>query len=282
MPGLTVDVYGDILVAEFNTAGLDLWKNEIVSALKKHFPAHAVFERSDSDLRIKEGLEASIGVLAGEGVSEKIEVLENGLRFFVDVKSGQKTGFFLDQRDNRAIAGKLAKNKKVLNAFAYTGGFSVYAAAGGAKETVSVDISEQAVELGKKNFEVNGISSERNKWIKADVFEFLRKDESEFDFIVLDPPAFCKHKAQTNQAARGYKDINLQAIKKMAPGGLLFTFSCSSFISADLFQKIIFSSASDAKRDVRILRKTSHPFDHPINIYHPEGEYLKGLLCEVL
>ncbi len=282
LSGLTVDIYGDFLVVEFNTAGIDAWKPVIVKILRKYFPAFSIFERSDSDLRKWEGLKRSVGVLAGSEPPAAIEILENGIKFGVDIEGGQKTGFFLDQRESRAVVRDLSAGKRVLNCFAYTGGFSVYAAKGGAKEVVSVESSEPAVAMGRKNFERNGIGAEHGVWAQTDVFDYLRATKKEFDMIILDPPAFCKNKNQVQDAARGYKDINLQALRQLPKGGLLFTFSCSSYITPDLFQKIIFGAASDAKRDVRILKKTSHAFDHPINIYHPEGEYLKGLLCEVL
>ncbi|MFH1801060.1 MAG: class I SAM-dependent rRNA methyltransferase [Candidatus Omnitrophota bacterium] len=282
LPGLVVDVYGDFLVAEFNTAGIDAWKPAIVKCLQKYFPAHSIFERSDSDLRKWEGLKRSVGVLTGKELPEAIEVLENGLLFGVDIKGGQKTGFFLDQRESRQYVRGISAGKRVLNCFAYTGGFSVYAAKGGAREVVSVESSESAVAMGRKNFERNQLGADAGVWAQQDVFDYLRTTKKEFDMIILDPPAFCKSKSQVQHAARGYKDINLQALRQLPRGGLLFTFSCSSYITPDLFQKIVFGAASDAKRDVRILKKTSHAFDHPINIYHPEGEYLKGLLCEVV
>ena len=281
LSGLVVDVYGDFLVVEFNTAGIDAWKPVVVKCLQKYFPSHSIFERSDSDLRKWEGLKRSVGVLSGKEPPEAIEIREHGLLFGVDVKGGQKTGFFLDQRESRAVVRDLSAGKRVLNCFAYTGGFSVYAAKGGAKEVVSVESSEPAVVMGRKNFERNRLGAEQSVWAQQDVFDYLRATKKEFDMIILDPPAFCKSKSQVQHAARGYKDINLQALKQLPKGGLLFTFSCSSYITPDLFQKIIFGAASDVKRDVRILKKTSHAFDHPINIYHPEGEYLKGLLCEV-
>jgi 23S rRNA (cytosine1962-C5)-methyltransferase len=282
LSGLTVDVYGDFLVAEFNTAGIDAWKPVIVKCLQKYFPTHSIFERSDSDLRKWEGLKRSVGVLVGSEPPEAIEIRENGLLFGVDIKEGQKTGFFLDQRESRECVRGISAGKRVLNCFAYTGGFSVYAAKGGAREVVSVESSESAVAMGRKNLDRNGLGADASVWAQQDVFDYLRATKKEFDMIILDPPAFCKSKSQVQHAARGYKDINLQALRQLPKGGLLFTFSCSSYITPDLFQKIVFGAASDAKRDVRILKKTSHAFDHPINIYHPEGEYLKGLLCEVV
>ncbi len=281
LPGLIVDVYGDFLVAQFLTAGIEAWRGAIVQSLRKQFPACGIFEKSDSDLRKWEGLQRSVGVLAGDEPPETVEILENGISFGVDLRGGQKTGFFLDQRESRAAVRDLSAGKRVLNCFAYTGGFSIYAAKGGAQEVVSVESSESAVELGRKNCLRNQVEDKRSVWAQQDVFDYLRATNREFDLIILDPPAFCKNKQQIQQAARGYKDINLQALKLVSKGGLLFTFSCSSYISPDLFQKILFGAAADARRDVRILRKTSHAFDHPINVYHPEGEYLKGFLCEV-
>ena len=281
LPGLIVDVYGDFLVAQFLTAGIEVWKKTIVQSLRKLFPASGIFEKSDSDLRKWEGLQRSVGVLAGGEPPETLEILENGMSFGVDIRGGQKTGFFLDQRESRAAVRDLSSGKRVLNCFAYTGGFSIYAAKGGAREVISVEASESAVQLGRVNEQKNGVSDKCSVWAQQDVFDYLRASNREFDLIILDPPAFCKNKQQIQQAARGYKDINLQALKQISKGGLLFTFSCSSYITPDLFQKILFGAAADAKRDVRIIRKTSHAFDHPINIYHPEGEYLKGLLCEV-
>ncbi len=279
LPGLIVDRYADYLVVQVLTLGMEKWKNVIVKILAAEFPVKGIFEKGDMEARKFEGLEKCVGKLSGEEPPDYIEVLENGVRFVVDIHRGQKTGFFLDQRDNRELVRRHSRGKRVLNCFAYTGGFSVYAALGGASETVSVESSEPALNTARVNFEKNNIKD--FQLVREDVFDYLRSVRQEFDFVVLDPPAFCKNKQQIQQAARGYKDINMSAIKRLAPGGLLFTASCSSYITPDLFQKIVFGAAKDARRDVRILAKTSHPFDHPINIYHPEGEYLKGLLCEV-
>lgn len=281
LPGLIVDVYGDFLVAQFLTSGIEVWKETIIRCLLKRYPAHGIFEKSDSDLRKLEGLQRSVGVLAGSAPPETVEILENGIPFEVDIRGGQKTGFFLDQRESRAAVRDLSAGKRVLNCFAYTGGFSIYAAKGGAQEVVSVEASEPAVQLGRRNCSKNQVDDKRAVWAQQDVFDYLRAANREFDLVILDPPAFCKNKQQIQQAARGYKDISLQALKLISKGGLLCTFSCSSHITPDLFQKILFGAAADAKRDVQIVRKTSHAFDHPINVYHPEGEYLKGLFCEV-
>jgi 23S rRNA (cytosine1962-C5)-methyltransferase len=274
-----VDRYGDYLVVQVLTLGMEKWKQTFVKILAAELPVKGIFEKGDTEARKFEGLEKCAGKLVGEEPPDYIEVEENGVRFVVDIHRGQKTGFFLDQRDNRELVRSHSRNKRVLNCFAYTGGFSVYAALGGASETVSVESSEPALNTARVNFEKNGIKD--FQLVREDVFDYLRSVRQEFDFVVLDPPAFCKNKQQIQQAARGYKDINMSAIKRLAPGGLLFTASCSSHITPDLFQKIVFGAAKDARRDVRILAKTSHPFDHPINVYHPEGEYLKGLLCWV-
>lgn len=279
LPGLIVDRYADYLVVQFLTAGMEAWKPTIIDILQRELAVKGIFEKDDSEWRGWEGLEKRVGKLTGEEPPDFVEILENGYTFVVDIHGGQKTGFFLDQRENRRRLGEISQGKRVLNGYAYTGGFSVYAAKNGTAETVSVDSSKPALNTAKVNLEKNGLSLEKNTLVHEDVSHYLRSVRQEFDIIVLDPPAFAKSKHQVQQAARGYKDINLQALKRLAPRGCLFTFSCSSFIEPDLFQKIVFSAAKDARRDVRIIAKTSHAFDHPINIYHPEGEYLKGLLC---
>ncbi len=300
LPGLIVDRYADYLAVQFLTAGMEKLKPEILSALKEVCPAKGIYEHDDESMRKFEGLGKGQGMLAGDKVPDYVEIEEYGHRFLVDVKEGQKTGFFLDQRENRKLAGDFAKGKRVLNCFAYTGGFSIYAAKAGALSVTSVEIQERAINTMKSNFELNGFPSPlssptgrgepacragrgegKYRFVRQDVFDFLREERDTYDLIILDPPAFCKHQSQIQQAARGYKDINLQAMKRLAPDGLLFTFSCSSHITPDLFQKIVFGAAKDAGRLVQIIQKTSHAFDHPINIYHPEGEYLKGLVVRV-
>lgn len=279
LPGLIVDRYGDFLIAQFLTAAMDRWKPMIVKILQKVISPRGIFEKDDESLENWEGLPKRMGKLIGVEPPDFIEITENGIKFLVDIHRGQKTGFFLDQRDNRRLVGSLSRGRRVLNCFSYTGGFSVYAAKGGASEVVSVETSEPANNTAAENFRVNGIDASKHPIVHEDVFDYLRSTRQEFDLVVLDPPAFCKSKHQIQQASRGYKDINLQAIKRLSPGGLLFTCSCSSYIDPDLFQKIIFAAAKDARRNVRILSKTSHGVDHPISIYHPEGEYLKGILC---
>lgn len=280
LPGLIVDRYSEYLVMQVSTAGMEQWKHLFVDILQKQTGVRSIFEKNDSDWREWEGLEKITGKLAGEEPPSFVEIKENGLNFVVNVQEGQKTGFFLDQRDNRALIGRLAKGKRVLNCFAYTGGFSVYAAKGGAAETVSVEVSDEALNTARVNFERNQIPLDHHQFVCEDVFDYLRSSRQEFDLIILDPPAFCKSKQQIMQATRGYKDINLFAMKRLTPGGLLYTASCSSHIDPLLFQKIVFGAAKDARKNLRILARTSHPVDHPVSIYHPEGEYLKGLLCE--
>lgn len=281
LPGLIVDRYADYLVVQFQTAGMEQWKETILSILETKAPARGIYEKDDSEMREWEGLEKRVGLLRGDEPPDYVEIEENGVKFIVDIHTGQKTGFFLDQRDNRKLVGELARGKRVLNCFAYTGGFSVYAALGGASRVVSVETSERALNTCRVNFEQNQIQGKDFLFEQKDTFDYLRETEEAFDLIVLDPPAFAKSKDHVMQASRAYKDVNLWAMKRLAEGGLFYTASCSSYVNPDLFQKIIFAAAKDARREVRILKKTSHSFDHPINVYHPEGEYLKGLLCWV-
>ena len=281
LPGLIVDRYGDYLGVQILTAGMENWREALAGLLMKLTGCRGIYEKGDVDSRHKEGLERRSGPLAGAEPPETVEILENGRRFLVDLHEGQKTGFFLDQRDNRALLAGYSRGRRVLNCFSYTGGFSVYAAQAGASRVVSVEISQTAQQLAEKNFDVNGLKGDY-AFEKRDVFDYLRETSELFELIILDPPAFCKHPQQVMQASRGYKDINLCAFKKLVPGGLIFTASCSSFIPADLFQKILFAAAKDAGREIQIVAKTSHAPDHPVSLYHPEGEYLKGFLLRVL
>ncbi len=282
LPGLIVDKYADFLLVQFQTLGMDKLKPFILEALNSLVRPKGIYERADAKVGELEGIVRTSQVLAGDKPPELIQIKEYGKSFLVDIMKGQKTGFFLDQRENRKLVGEHSKGKRVLNCFSYTGGFSIYAALAGAQSVTSVEISEHASELAKKNFELNKLTGDHYKFVSKDVFDFLREaNKEEYDLIVLDPPAFCKGKGDVQKASRGYKDINLQAMKHLSSGGLLFTFSCSSHIDPDLFQKIVFAAAKDAKKDVKILSKICHPWDHPMNIYHPEGEYLKGLVCAV-
>lgn len=283
LPGLIVDQYGEYLVVQFLTAGIERWKNEVLTALKEITGLENLYERSDVDVRKLEGLPERTGLLSGEEPSEAVEILENGSRFLVDIKHGQKTGFYLDQKDNRRKLGKFARLKTVLNCFSYTGGFTVYALRGGAAAVLSIDSSEEANHLAQENVALNIPDETRAEWISGDVFKELRtlRDRGRmFDVIVLDPPKFASTSAQVNAAARGYKDINLLAFKLLNPGGTLFTFSCSGGVGRELFQKIVADAALDAGVQACILGQLSQGADHPIALNFPEGEYLKGLICK--
>lgn len=281
LPGLTVDLYGDYLSVQIHAIGMERWKDVILKILQEEIPLKGIYEKMDAEWRKIEGLKGKPGLLWGAEPPDELEILENGLKFLVDIKHGQKTGFFLDQRENRKLVGEHSRGKKLLNCFSYSAGFSVYGARGGALSTVSVDSSDTALNLASKNLTLNGFSEKDHRCLHTDVFQYLRQGNEPFDFIVLDPPAFCQSKAHVDNASRAYKDVNMIAMKRLSEGGLLFTASCSSFISVDLFQKILFGAAKDTGKNIRILAKTGHPFDHPVNIYFPEGEYLKGFLCRV-
>ena len=282
IPGLIVDQYADWLIVQFLTAGVEKWKKQIVENLAALTSLHNIYERSDVDVRILEGLQETSGVLLGAEPPTEIEIIENGLRFLVDIRKGHKTGFYLDQRNNRSAVQKYSNGKRVLNCFSYTGAFAVYCLAGGAEEVISIDSSGDVLELGKRNVALNELPAEKAKWLCADVFQELRamRDRREsFDLIILDPPKFAPTNAQVNSAARGYKDINLLAFKLLNPGGFLATFSCSGGVDRALFQKIVADAALDAGVEAQILEQLSQAPDHPIALNFPEGEYLKGLIC---
>ncbi len=284
LPGLVVDKYRDVLVVQILTAGMERFRGVILDTLKEHIKPLCIYEKSDLLMRKKEGLEAQNGPLFGS-LSNPVEILENGIKFLVDVEVGQKTGFYLDQRDNRKELGKFALGKKVLNVFSYTGGFSIYALTNGANFVLNVEFSENAVEMAKKIHMLNGIHDERQGYIIGDAFEVLRdllSHSKQFDIIILDPPKFAQSQSQLKNAIRGYKDINLLGIKLLKPGGLLFTFSCSGSVDIDLFSKIINWSAMDAKKSIQIVKRLSQPIDHPFLPNFPESEYLKGLVVRVL
>jgi 23S rRNA (cytosine1962-C5)-methyltransferase len=283
LPGLIVDRYGDVLVMQIGSAGPERWRDTIADILHDLCEPICIYERSDSDSRELEGLEPHNGALRGT-LPDNVEVIENGLRFSVDVAAGQKTGFYLDQRGNRTLTETLARDKEVLNCFCYTGGFSLYALRGGAKSVLSIDASAEALQLAQRNLELNGLEPSRAEWQCADVFQALRtlRDQGrKFDLIILDPPKFAPTAAFAEKAARGYKDINLLGFKLLRPGGLLCTYSCSSGISADLFQKIIAGAALDAGVDAQIVHHLHASADHPVLLSFPEGEYLKGLVLRV-
>ncbi len=283
LPGLVVDRYADVLVVQLLTAGAEFWREVMVEALVKITGVQTVVERSDVDVRSLEGLEPRSGMLRGDA-SGPIEIAENGLRFQVDVVNGQKTGFYIDQRRNRQRVGQLAAGRDVLNCFCYTGGFSVYALKNGAKSVTSVDSSADALEMGRRHVDLNGLPADKAEWIEGDVFKELRtlRDQGRsFDMVILDPPKFAPTAAQAERAARGYKDINLLAFKLLNPGGILATFSCSGGISADLFQKIVAGAALDAGVDARIVQTMTQGADHPVALAFPEGAYLKGLILQL-
>jgi 23S rRNA (cytosine1962-C5)-methyltransferase len=282
LPGLVVDRYGEFLVCQFYTAGIDRLKGIVVDALMNLFKPRGIYDKSEGGVRDEEELPPSVGVLAGEEPPELIRIEENGIRFLVDIRKGQKTGFFLDQRDNRALLSSLARDRAVLNCFAYTGGFAAYALMAGAKRVVSVESSKPALELARQIFELNGLSIGERDLVRADVFSFLKNCAEEFDIIIVDPPSLAHRRADVEAAAGGYKFLNLHALRLLQPGGMLLTFSCSSHISPDLFQKIVFGAAVDAGRRVQIVKRLGHAPDHPVSLHHPEGDYLKGLLLKVL
>ena len=280
LPGVTVDRYGDWYVGQFTTAGAERRKEMIATILLNLWPAKGFFERSDADSRQHEGLPASSGVLAGEEPPETIEIAENGCRYLVDVRAGHKTGFYLDQRDNRAAVAAYAAGRDVLNVFSYTGGFGVAALAAGAKSVTNVDISAPALELAKRNFALNGLPDVA-EFIEGNAFEVLRKfrdSRRSFDLVILDPPKFADNKNRVMGALRGYKDLNLLAMKLLAPGGYLATFSCSGLVTPELFRKVVGEAAVDAKRDFQIVRSLRQATDHPESVFFPEGLYLKGLI----
>jgi 23S rRNA (cytosine1962-C5)-methyltransferase len=282
LPGLILDRYADFFVCQFFTAGMESFKEDIIAALSELTSPTGIFERSEGRVREEEGIESSIGVLAGEPPPDVISIAENGHKFLVDVRRGQKTGFFLDQRDNREFLSTLTRDRSVLNCFAYTGGFSVYAFAGGAKEVVTFDSSMPALEIAERNLELNGLTDPPGELIKGDAFAYLKETDSKFDIIVLDPPSLAHKRSDIDAATGGYKFLNLHALKHLNPGGLLITFSCSQHLPTDLFQKVVFGAAVDARRKVSIIKRLGPPIDHPISLHHPEGEYLKGLALRAL
>jgi 23S rRNA (cytosine1962-C5)-methyltransferase len=277
-PGLIVDVYNTTVVFSIATAGMEKQKNHILNALIFQLKPTLIYEQSESRSRTLEGLENRNGIMFGENKSGAVEIMENGLKFEVDVVSGQKTGFFLDQRINREKIGALSCDAQVLNCFSYTAAFSVYCAEGGAKRVVSLDISKPACIAARKNLHLNWFPTENHPVIEADVFTYLRNIQENFSMIILDPPAFAKNKRDVAKATRGYKEINLQAIKHLTTGGVLATFSCSNFIEEDIFYKIVLSAARDAGADLQLLARLEAGPDHPVLLGHPEGRYLKGLL----
>ena len=294
LPGLVIDVYGQTAVMQAHSVGMHVCRKELAKALKEVMGGslQAIYYKSETTLPFKAQLGQENGFLLGESHDDVAR--ENGLKFHIDWLKGQKTGFFVDQRDNRALVEHYAKGRKVLNMFCYTGGFSVYAMRGGAELVHSVDSSAKAVELVDANMELNFPGDSRHEAFAEDAFKFMEKPPSvspkgedkgngkwPYDLIILDPPAFAKHKDALHNALRGYTKLNCKAFEKIQPGGILFTFSCSQAVNKDQFRMAVFTAAAMAKRKVRILHQLHQPADHPINIYHPEGEYLKGLVLYV-
>ncbi|HJW04172.1 MAG TPA: class I SAM-dependent rRNA methyltransferase [Azospira sp.] len=285
LPGVICDQYGDTLSLQLTSAGGEKWRKAIVGALVKATGCARIYERSDSDVRGLEGLQPVVGWLHGEAPEGDLSILENGVRLGVDVVGGHKTGFYLDQRENRLLTGRLAEGRSVLNCFCYTGGFSLQALAGGATSVLSIDSSGPALASARRNVAANPqLPADQAEWWEADVFDALRELKSagrKFDLIILDPPKFAPSAAHAERAARAYKDINILGFRLLNPGGLLFTYSCSGGIGVELFQKIVSGAAVDAGVDARILRRLAAGPDHPVSVHFPEGEYLKGLLCQV-
>ena len=283
LPGLVIDIYGDVAVVQAHSVGMYRSRQAICEALRTVYGDRlaAVYDKRAQTLPYKAETGAVDGYLYGGGASTERIVTEHGNRFHVDWGVGQKTGFFLDQRENRALVGHYSAGRTVLNTFSYTGGFSVYALAGGAREVVSVDSSATAVALAVRNAELNFGPDVHHEGVASDVFDYLKTTDKQFDLIILDPPAFAKHHKVLGNATKGYTRLNARALSQIAPGGILFTFSCSQAVSRELFRTTVFTAAAIAGRRVRILHQLTQPADHPVNIYHPEGEYLKGLVLYV-
>jgi 23S rRNA (cytosine1962-C5)-methyltransferase len=284
LPGLVVDRYGDWLVLQSLTLGIEVWKATIAGLLTELLSPRGVYERSDVDVRKHEGLGPVTGCLAGETPPERLIVREDGLQFVTDVLHGHKTGFYLDQRDNRRRVAAYCSGRDVLNVFSYTGGFGVYARRAGASSVINVDSSHEALERAEENLRLNDLARADDEQIEGDAFQVLRGLRQEgraFDLVVLDPPKFAFSRQQVTAATRGYKDINMLGMQLLRPGGLLCTFSCSGLVSEDLFQKVLFGASLDAEREVRILERLGQAGDHPVLLTFPEGAYLKGFVCQV-
>jgi 23S rRNA (cytosine1962-C5)-methyltransferase len=284
IPGLIADRYGDLVVLQFLSTGVEYWRNTLISLIAEMGNWKAIYERSDSDVRALESLPLRVGILKGSLPENRLTIYEKDTEFFVNIEKGHKTGFYLDQRDNRAFIRNLVKSRSVLDCFAYTGGFTLAALKGEARTVASLDSSSEALDLARENLRLNGFKPEMVEWIQADAFQGLRKlrdHDRKFDLIILDPPKFAPTAAQAQRAARGYKDINLLAFKLLNSGGILITFSCSGGISEDLFQKIVAGAALDAGVDARIMYRFHQAPDHPVAFSFPEGAYLKGFAIQV-
>ena len=283
LPGLVVDIYDTTAVVQCHSVGMYRARQQVAAALREVYGDRltAIYDKSSQTVPYNARLNAVDGYLWGSSDHETQAVAENGIRFLVNWEKGQKTGFFLDQRENRELVRRYAAGRTVLNTFCYTGGFSVYALAGGAREVCSVDSSERAVELAAENVRLNFGDDAPHTAVAADAVEYLKHIDDRYDLIILDPPAFAKHHKVLGNAMQGYKRLNARALSQIKSGGILFTFSCSQAVSKELFRTTVFSAAAIAGRKVRILHQLTQPADHPIDIYHPEGEYLKGLVLYV-
>ncbi|MCX6560165.1 MAG: class I SAM-dependent rRNA methyltransferase [Candidatus Aminicenantes bacterium] len=279
-PGLIVDRYADRLVLQISTLGMDLLRDVVLDELTDLLTPRSIYEKSNLPSRREEGIPPREGLLRGEPL-QPFEILEDGLRFLVDIPAAQKTGFYLDQREMRRLARRLAAGRRVLNAFSYTGAFTVAALAGGAIAADSVDVSAKAVAAARENCLRNGYEGGHLGFHEADVFEFLRQRPLDYDLVVLDPPAFAKRKSEVMAACRGYKDIHRLVFEKVPEGTLVLTFSCSFHVDETLFGQVVFQAAREADRRVRILQRHHQAFDHPVSVYHPESDYLKGLVLHV-
>ncbi|WP_448211703.1 class I SAM-dependent methyltransferase [Colwellia sp. MEBiC06753] len=284
MPGITIDKYDDIIVCQMLSAGAEFHLHTIVDVLTELYPECGIYERSDVDVRKKEGLAKRVGWLANEKGSTERVIHEHGVDILVDVATGHKTGFYLDQRDSRIAAGKYAKGKKILNCFSYTGTFALHCAKGGATSVANVDVSQPALDIAERNLALNNLADAPVDFVKEDVFKLLRryKEQGEkFDMIIMDPPKFVEAKSQLTSACRGYKDINMLAMQLLNPNGLLLTFSCSGLLDVGLFQKVVADAALDANKACHFVERLHQAADHPVASNYPEGYYLKGFVCQV-
>lgn len=285
LPGVTIDRFGNFLVLQLLSAGAEYQRPAIISALQHCFPECAIYDRSDVAVRKKEGMELTQGAVTGELPPPLLPITEHGMKLLVDIQGGHKTGYYLDQRDSRLATRRYSKDARVLNCFSYTGGFAVSALMGGCREVISVDTSQDALDVARQNVELNNLDVSRAQFQRDDVFKLLRRyrDSGEkFDLIVMDPPKFVENKNQLMGACRGYKDINMLAIQLLNPGGVLMTYSCSGLMATDLFQKIIADAAIDAGREVQFIEQFRQAADHPVIASYPEGLYLKGFACRVM
>lgn len=281
LPGLIIDIYDNAAIIQAHSVGMHMQRKDIARQLRTLYgdKLTCIYYKSETTLPYKADLSEESGFLYGK--ASDVVATENGLKFYIDWLKGQKTGFFIDQRDNRSLIEKYSQGKKVLNMFCYTGGFSVYALRGGASMVHSVDSSERAIEMTNRNIALNFPDATNHEAYATDAFNYLRDMDNSYDLIVLDPPAFAKHKDALRNALKGYTRLNAKAMQKIKPGGILFTFSCSQAVNKDQFRLAVFTAAAQSHRFVRVLHQLHQPTDHPINIYHPEGEYLKGLVLYI-